>query len=221
MTGKLIMALPLSYQISVKWFYNFVNLRKHECAGIVAVEHVQLPRALEMMRDMAFQNYDDWDRLVVIEHDMIPPIDAFDRIASYSDFDDDPDIVGSIYFRHEAPHHGYVYMPVEGEIQRGVLCAKDIKHMVEHPGLYECAAVGFGFTSIHRRVFEKWDPDIPMFKFEHPWGSEDMWFCAKAQEQGFKVHVDSALVCGHLTLQAVTYEDNQRLAYREHEEDVL
>jgi hypothetical protein len=211
-TDKLIMALPLSYNITIPWFYSWVNMRKQPCTGIVAVQHVQLPTGLEMMRDMAFKNYDDWDRLVIMEHDMIPPVDGFERIASYGGMDEDPDIVGSVYFRHEPPHHGYVYMPIEGETQRGVLSSKDVRYMVEHPGLYEVGAVGFGFTSIHRRVFEKWDTGIPMFKFSEPWGSEDMWFCAKALEQGFKVHVDSALVCGHLTLQPVTYEDNQRFA---------
>jgi len=206
-TDKLIMALPLSYQISVPWFYRWVNMDKTPCVGIVAVEHVQLPTALQMLRDMALERYSDWDRLVIFEHDMLPPIDAFKRIAGYSEFDSSPDIVGSVYFRHEAPHHGYVYVPVENETKRGVLSAKDIRKMVENPGLYEVAACGFGFTSIHRRVFEKWDDSIPMFKFEEPWGSEDMWFCAKAIEQGFTVHVDSAVCCGHLT-----FADNQRFA---------
>jgi hypothetical protein len=207
------MALPLSYHMSTQWFYRFVNMNKEDCVGIVAVEHVQLPTALLMLRDMALKQYSDWDRLVIFEHDMIPPVDGFQRIAGYGDLDVSPDIVGSIYFRHEPPHHGYVYIPVESEkVGVGVLSAKDIANMVEHPGLYEAGACGFGFTSIHRRVFEKWDDSIPMFKFEEPWGSEDMWFCAKAIEQGFTVHIDSALCCGHLTLQAVTFADNQRYA---------
>jgi hypothetical protein len=214
MTGKLVMALPLSYQISVKWFYNWVNMDKTPCVGVVAVEHVQLPKALEMMVDMAFKNYPDWDRLVVMEHDMQPPIDGFKRIQGY---DDDLDIVGSIYFRHEPPHNAYVYGPKTwplkpGYDEVGMISAKDIRVMREKPGLYSCAAVGFGFTSIHRRVLEKWDPEIPMFKFAEPWGSEDLWFCAQAIKQGFNVYVDSAICCGHLTLAPVLYEDNQRFA---------
>lgn len=213
MRDKLIMALPLSYQISIKWFYNWVNMRKEDCTGIVAVEHVQLPSALKMLRDMAMTQYKEWDRLVIFEHDMIPPIDGFQRIAGYSEMmDNDPDIVGSVYFRHEPPHHGYVYMPVKDEVKVGVLEAKGIQEMVENPGLYEVAACGFGFTSIHRRVFENWDQSVEMFKFQEPWGSEDMWFCAQAKAQGFTVHIDSALCCGHLTLQPVTYADNQRFA---------
>jgi hypothetical protein len=197
----------------VKWFYQFVNMRKEDCVGIVAVEHVQLPKALEMLRDMAIERYPEWDRLVVFEHDMLPPIDGLQRIAGYADFDDSPDIVGSVYFRHEPPHNGYVYIPMPDQTDGvGVLSAKDIRGMVENPGLYPVAACGFGFTSIHRRVFENWDSSIPMFKFEQPWGSEDMWFCAMAQKQGFKVHIDSAIACGHLTLQPVTYADNQRFA---------
>lgn len=213
MRDKLIMGLPLSYHISVKWFYQWVNLHKQDCVGVVAVEHVQLAKALEMLRDMALERYPEWDRLVIIEHDMIPPLDGLQRIAGYSEFDESPDIVGSIYFRHEPPHNGYVYVPVPGETNGvGVLSSKDIRRMVENPGLYDAAACGFGFTSIHRRVFENWDPAIPMFKFEEPWGSEDLWFCAMALKQGFKVHIDSANVCGHLTLQPVTYTDNQRFA---------
>src|SRR5580693_7614386 len=98
MRDKLVMGLPLSYHISTPWFYNWVNMRKEDCVGIVAVEHVQLPTALAMLRDMAIERYDTWDRLVIFEHDMIPPIDGFQRIAGYGEFDDSPDIVGSVYF---------------------------------------------------------------------------------------------------------------------------
>ena len=205
---KILVAWPFHYQIPVAWFYNWVHMDKSSCVGSVSVEGVQLTHSLNQLVDMALTRFDDWDRLVIMEHDMLPPVDGFTRMASY---DDKADIVGSFYFRHEPPHHPYVYLPIDSDTHVGVLSSGDVQRMVDgEPSLFECAAVGFGFTGIARYVLEKWDPAIPMFDFGEPWGSQDLWFCAKAREQGFKVYVDSGLRCGHLTTAPVGYADNQR-----------
>jgi hypothetical protein len=80
-----------------------------------------------------------------------------------------------------------------------------VKPMMSNPGLYPVDAVGFGLTSVHRRVFEKWDQNIPMFE-----GSElghDMQFCRAARRLGFTVHADTAIHCGHLSEVAHTFQD--------------
>ncbi len=140
---------------------------------------------------------------------MLPNLDAFTRIASYAP---EVDIVGSMYFRHEAPHEALVYMEQPGRVY-GAITPQTVKAWIDEPAIYPCDAVGFGLTSISRRVLEAWDKNVPMFGTDDTYGSHDLWFCHYAQEQGFGIAVDSGIVCDHLTQHIpIGLKDNQALA---------
>ena len=67
-------------------------------------------------------------------------------------------------------------------------------------GLVEVDAVGFGCVLVRRRVVEALSD--PWFEFGH-WASnqmqEDVYFCYKAKQAGFRVFMDCGLVVGHIT----------------------
>jgi hypothetical protein len=179
----------------------------------LATNGAALASAMQQLVDRAFSQVgDQWDYLVFYEHDMIPPLDAFDRVAEYNP--EEHHIVGAMYFARQPPHSPTVSM----KLDRGANQAPDYvyptpeltKQMVEAPALYEVESVGTGFTAIHRTVFEKWDKNIRMWEAQEPILVHDMWFCLKAKEQGFKVWVDSGIVCGHITERAVSYDDYRR-----------
>lgn len=176
--------------------------RRH-VVGVMATRKLYLASAMSNMVKGALER-DDWDRMVVFEADMMPPADAFLRIAEYPD---ELDIVGSVYFQHPPPFHPVIYSQVDDAHFRN-LHRSQIDAMMEKPGLYPADAVGFGFTSVHRRVLEKWD-DTPMFGGETELG-HDLFFCREARRQGFSVHADSGIECGHLTEMAVNYENTKQ-----------
>jgi hypothetical protein len=155
---------------------------------------------------MAFDMFgDDWDRLVVFEHDMIPPLEAFNRIAQYRP---EHDIVGTMYFKHHWPHHVMAWMQMAPP-QFSPLTAEVVRTMYDNQALYEVDGVAMGFTSIARRVFEEWDPNVPMWDPIPPLVGHDLHFCNEAKKQGFKVWLDSGIGCGHLTLMPVGYQHSQ------------
>jgi hypothetical protein len=147
-----------------------------------------------------------WERLVVMEHDMIPPEDALTRMASYGP---DKHIVCAMYFQHYPPHLANA-MGLGEDGRVAPLGPDVIKVMAETPALYEVAAVGMGFTAIHRDVLEQWDKSVPMFQTDGDM-SHDVWFCRRAQEQGFNVFVDSAIQADHLTEAAIGLNHNQQM----------
>lgn len=168
----------------------------------MATRKLYLAASMNKMMQGALER-DDWDRMVVLEADMMPKADAFNRIAAYPD---ELDVVGSIYFQHTPPFNAVAYSQVDDTHFRNI-DRDQVDTMMDKPGLYPVDAVGFGFTSIHRRVLEKWD-DTLMFGGETELG-HDLYFCREAKRQGFSVHVDSYLDCGHLTEMSLTYENTK------------
>lgn len=198
-TGRILLSFPLYLTVPGQMFVRFIACDKSPVVDYIATMKVYLPRAMQNTVDAVLKE-DTWDRLLIWEADMLPPVDGITRIAQYPD---DLDIVGGLYFQHREPHHPMVFEQHD-ENHYKTLHYSQINPMVENPGLYPVDAVGFGFTSIHRRVFEKWDPNIPMFHSNEL--GHDMYHCREAKRQGFSVHVDTGLQCQHLSEEAVDYQ---------------
>jgi len=210
-TRKLIVGFPLYKQVPATFFMNYLNMDKREVTYTIAVNGVYIPLAMQQLVDSCMRiresNPDSqWERLVVMEHDMTPPQDALARMASYGP---DKHIVCAMYFQHYPPHLANAMgMGDNGRVSP--LGPDVIKVMAETPALYEVAAVGMGFTAIHRDVMEQWDKSVPMFQTDGDM-THDVWFCRRAQEQGFNVFVDSAIQCDHLTEAAIGLNHNQQM----------
>lgn len=197
--NRLLVAFPLYVSVSTKWFVNFLAMDHSPVVGHVATRKLYLAKSMNEMCASSIEQ-DDWDRLVVFEADVCPPPDAFVRIAHYPDT---VDIVGSVYLHHPDPHDPVVYRQVE-ENAMVPFTPDRLDTIMAEPGLYPADVVGFGFTSIHRNVLEKWDENVPMFGGETQIG-HDFWFCREARRQGFRVYVDSGISCSHLTEVPVVY----------------
>lgn len=204
--GKaLCVVLPIYRGVSTAWFDNWLAMDQTPVAAIQVSGETMVTQAMDDLVKSAL-SLGKWDRLVVMEDDMLPPPDAFLRAARYTPAQE---IVGSMYFTRRPPHYCTVYEQVDLTECR-TLHPDTIRNFVENPGIYECAATGFGFTSIARHVLEQWDQDIAKFDSDRVhFGSHDLHFCYYARKQGFKVFVDSGVNCGHLTTIPITYGFHQ------------
>lgn len=210
---KLLVVFPMYRQLPVDWFINWLKMEKEYVIATIATDGAYLPLALMMMMEQAKNNYPDWERAVIFEQDMIPPANAFTRIAEYGD---EYDIVGSIYFKHEYPYHVNVCMQTDG-INMSPLTREAVALLKDNPALYEVDGVSTGFTSINRRVIEEWNPEVDMWMPHPPFVGHDMHFCHEAKkpqhgpnkDQAFKVWVDSGIGCGHLTMVPIGYPHSQ------------
>lgn len=201
--NRLLLGLPLYTHVSTNWLIRFLEVDRTPVVDTIAIRKMYLAKAMENMAEWAIKSPIEWDRLVIYEADMMAPRDALTRIANYPDH---LDIVGSMYFQHAPPHQPVCYQQ-EDENHFRALARNQVDHMMTNPGVYPVDAVGFGLTSIHRRVLTKWDAGT-MFSNENTLG-HDMWFCRAARRQGFSVHVDSGIECGHLTEWPITYQSSR------------
>ena len=205
---NILLALPLYRTVPAKWVCHMLTMDQRAVAGYVYSEGAYLTLTMELIVKRALEFEGPWTRLVVVEHDMLPPVSALNRMAAYLP---ERHIVGSMYFQHTPPFYAVALGPREIGSEELVPFGPDVvKKIVEEPALYECSAVGMGFTAIHRDVLENWDPDIPMWR-THP-NSHDIHFCREARRQNFGVYVDSAIVCDHITESVVSYAHNQAMS---------
>jgi hypothetical protein len=210
MSNKIIVSLPLYLSVPAAWLVRFIATDKTHVVpdGYLATRKMYLAKSMATMMQGALE-IDGWDRILVWEADVLPPVDAINRIAAYPD---SLDIVGGLVFQHDPPYPVIAYAQEDEDHFRG-LHHSQVQPMADSPGIYPVGATGMGFTSIHRRVIEKWNPDVPMFGGENLLG-HDMWFCREARRQGFGVHVDSGILCQHLSEVAIGWDDHNNAGQR-------
>lgn len=203
---KLVVAFPLYVHLEPRFFMSWLQVDTSNVVWKTAVDgSMDLPMKMESIVNEAYRNAPDFDRLIIVEQDMIIPPDGLARMAQYQP---EHDIVGSVFFKHEFPHHVMAWMQVDSPAYSPL--TKDVvKTMVDNPALYEVDAVAMGFTAISRRVFDEWDRSVPMWTPAPPLNGHDLHFCNEAKKQGFKVWLDSGIGCGHLTNVPIGYEHSQ------------
>jgi hypothetical protein len=145
-----------------------------------------------------------WDRILFIEHDHSFPSNLLEHMSEYTD-----PIVGALYFNRmvEAPEP-IVYYWNTNRTAIGRLQPFQMAPILEKRGLYTVDVVPMGCTSIRRDVFENWPKDIPYFaaptsQVNGKQMSDDVFFCRHAQNQGYEIKVDSAIVPKHWGLVGV------------------
>ena len=205
MTTGIVVGMPLYRSIPATFFTHWLSMDKTNVKATVTVQGVYLTHAMTKLVNLALE-HDGWDKLVILESDVIPPLGAFNRVAEYKD---DKHIVGPVMFQHVPPYTAMVFGPDPDPAGTVKPFGPDIiKQIVENPALYACNAVSFGFTTIHRTLLENWDKSIPMFVHDND-TSHDVYFCEQATKQGFGVYVDSTLTCDHLSEAPIAYPQNQ------------
>jgi len=124
--------------------------------------------------------------LLFIDSDMVFKPEAVKALLSR-----DKDIIGANTHLRKLPLTSTVKLHNE----------KGEKVYTAYNSTFECQAVGTGFMLIKTKVFKE---------LSHPWFffkqddegkltcGEDMWFCNKARDKGFKIWCDPTIEVGHI-----------------------
>jgi 2-polyprenyl-3-methyl-5-hydroxy-6-metoxy-1,4-benzoquinol methylase len=196
---KLGICLPLYGALAPNFFINFLN-RLHELYTNGRNYSVKIYMKVSTVIDRARSELirdalkDGCDYILFIDSDIIMPSHAIDKLI-----DMDTDIASGLYFAKGKPYLpvARVLRKVDGE--EGYFFLEDF----EYNKIIDVAGVGMGMCLIKSDVFKKLE--YPYFRFEWKkdeqvgWYqiAEDLYFCDKARESGYKIKLNTGLLLEH------------------------
>ena len=132
----------------------------------------------------------DNDYLFFLDSDMVPKADTITRLIEH-----DKPIVSALAFRRVPNFEPCIFKD-------------DMTFYYDYPkGLIEVAGTGMACTLIKREVLE----NMPQPWFFPTNNGEDLSFCKRATDAGYKIFCDTNLICGHVGSFEVTEEYFRRV----------
>ncbi|MEM2568073.1 MAG: hypothetical protein QXH20_06355 [Candidatus Bathyarchaeia archaeon] len=199
MVGKIHVAVCTRRDLKPEWCLTFGSVLRQAfyLAGLGNVRWgFNFCFPLDYARNMCVKEALEWnaDYILFLDDDVLPPDDGLLTL-----FLDAVPIVSGLYFSRYPPHNPVIFRR-KNRNEPWSLDAEtewDAEFTRSYPKnqLVEADVAGLGFMLVMREVFEK-IPE-PWFKSTLQHG-EDVYFCWKAQQHGFKVFVDTRVKCLHM-----------------------
>lgn len=140
-------------------------------------------------RDMFLRG--DYDAMLIIESDIIPPPDALKRLAAI-----DADLAYGAYVFRQSPVVNIMEYYYEGALNVGEsLTVRGLWEDAKKKGVINCSGAGFGCVLIKRHVLEAVDfrvSELPSVRVHC-----DSWFTCDVYAKGYTMKADAMVHCGH------------------------
>jgi glycosyltransferase involved in cell wall biosynthesis len=163
--------IPEGYEVDFQFFYGY---------------------QIDQIRNLIAEWAKRYDYLFSVDSDIVLPSDSLRKMI-----DADKDIVTGLYIQRIPNTHTievYMVNPTGG------LSNIPQELLFQHNGLVEVAGCGFGCCLVKGDVFRRME--YPHFYYQSALDhkntvSEDVYFCKKARDLGFRVWADTTIVCDH------------------------
>ena len=197
---KTLIAVPCMDQVAAPFAQNLAAMQKQ---GEVYISFLIGSLIYESRNNFAKQALEaKADFVMWLDSDMTFAPDTMTRLQQH--MEEGRDIVTGIYFRRRPPFTPTLFKKLErGEDNHAVF-----EHYDDYPpdSLFEVAGCGFGCIMTRTSVLEDMllnyqDWFLPICSV-----GEDLSFCLRARELGYKIYCDSSIKCGHVG-QLVVDED--------------
>lgn len=188
---KTLIAVPCMDTVATPFCYSLARLAKvGECTLVMKAGSL-IYTSRNDLATLAIQN--EFDYVFWLDSDMQFKPDTFIRMMDTMQ-KHDLDILSGLYFRRVAPYSPVLFDKLE---MNGDIC--DFSEFEEIPKeLFEVGGCGFGCVLMKTDVF--FDVQTKFGNMFAPMGNngEDVAFCIRARECGFKIWCDPSVICGHV-----------------------
>lgn len=202
---KIMLAVPCMDQVPVPFCQSLAMLQKvGECTLAMKAGSLIYTSRNDLAMN-AVQS--DMDYVFWMDSDMSFPPDTLVRMIDTLQ-KHDLDILTGLYFRRVPPYSPVLFDQLE--MRRNICCWSEFKSIPDE--LFEVGGCGFGCVLMKTEVFlSVQSKHGNMFA---PIGNngEDIAFCIRARDCGYKIWCDPSIICGHVGYSVV--DDKFYKAYR-------
>lgn len=187
---KILIAVPTNKYIEPETFKSIYDLEVPE--GYTTEFQFFYGYQIDQIRNLIAEWAKRYDYLFSVDSDIILPKDSLAKMLAA-----DKDIVTGMYIQRIPDTHTLELYMTTAEAAVVNIPYELIK---PHVGLVEITGCGFGCCLVKGEVFRALH--YPHFYYKSALNhkdtiSEDVYFCIKARDAGFKVWVDTTIVCDH------------------------
>jgi glycosyltransferase involved in cell wall biosynthesis len=189
-TKKILIAIPTARNIEAATFKSIYDLAVPE--GYTTEFQFFYGYRVDQVRNLIASWAERYDYLFSVDSDIVFAADTLVKLLGHGQ-----DIVSGLYIQRKSGQHTLeIY---KGNDRGGVTNIPYAE--IKGQGLVEIQACGFGCVLIKSQVFR--DVGYPYFEYyvalDHKDTiSEDVDFCRKARNKGYKLYADTTILCEHL-----------------------
>lgn len=188
---KILIAVPCMDQVPVPFCYSLATLEKVGECKLIMKSGAMIYAARDDFAMKSIQG--EYDYVFWMDSDMQFPADALVKLMKDIE-EKDLDIVTGLYFRRIPPYSPVLFDKLDIS---GV--EADWSEFTKIPeGLFEVGGCGFGCVLMKTDVF--FDVQAKFGQMFTPIGKngEDVAFCWRARQCGYKIWCDPDVLCGHV-----------------------
>jgi GT2 family glycosyltransferase len=195
MEEKILVAVPTTGQVEIEYVNSILRLSRTTNANIVHSAGSLVYVARNNFVQQAIE--EDYTHLCFIDSDMVFNADALNVLLWH-----DKDVISGSIFSRVAPYKPCFYEKLRLGEPGEVIC-EHVKTLQD--GLQEVEGVGTAFTLIKTKVLKGIIEKFNVYPFQPITGyGEDLSFCVRARQCGYKIFVDNDLTIGHIGKVVVT-----------------
>lgn len=182
---KTLIAIPAMEQMQTLTVQCLANLRQIGTTRTDFMVRMPVDMARNKLAKRACE--EGFDHILWIDSDMYFEPDLMERLAEDLD---QYDVVTGLYFKRKFPAEPVLYKSIDMEKMQA-----ETYWDYPHDALFPVAACGFGGVLMKTEALANTDdPPFEMF----PGYSEDLSYCIRAAEKGWKIGCDSRVKLGHI-----------------------
>jgi hypothetical protein len=193
--------------------------------GVATMSVYESPTYIHLGREKLLEAFltTDSDYLCFVDSDNILPTESIWRLLQH-----DLPIVGGLYFKRKGGPEAVAFRWFDEKRRLHVTLSRQIKEWMDNnevdaparptcldieDSLLEVDVLGFGAVLIRRDVCEKIKETYGNAFGDHGENiGEDVIFCRRAQDLGYKIYVDQAVLVGHMANYQVTAFDFMQIS---------
>lgn len=194
---RTMIAVPCLDMVHTLFAASLIELRKPEGTEIAMASCSLVYDARQDLAKRAINK--EFDRILWLDSDMTFKPDLLERLSA--DMDQGREFVSGLYFTRKNPVTPCVYDVVEPRKRKSGEIYPAVKSFEEIPeDIFEIKGCGFGAVMMTTALYRRCG-DLPFFPREG--FGEDLSFCRRAREAGYKLYCDPTVKAGHIGLTIV------------------